>query len=107
MALSSRERNAVAKAVELGGAALVRRVRYGVYEVPSATEAGVVYRVEQRELGWVCSCPAGEQGQPCWHKASVLIAKTQAASGCRVKGPAGPAAAPAPRRRGVKRVALT
>lgn len=31
--------------------------------VPSATTAGVVYRVE----GGRCNCKAGQAGRPCWH----------------------------------------
>ena len=92
--LNTRERNALSRAIEANLAAQVERVQYGVYRVPSTSEAGVVYTVRQAERGWTCDCPAGQSGYPCKHKAAVLIRKTEAASGCRVKAPAQPAGQP-------------
>ena len=89
--LNSRERNAVAKAVELGTAATVERVQYGVYRVPSASGT-ISYLVtvhpSQHGTKYVCDCQAGRAEQPCYHAAAVLIAKVEHASRVRVIGPA-------------------
>ena len=85
----------------------MRRHRYGLYEVGSASQAGVTYTVTTDGAeGWTCSCPAGEAGRPaCWHRAAVLVAKVEA-KGARVTGPAAPVA-PAPKvRKPRKEVAL-
>lgn len=78
--MNGRERAAFQKAIKSNGAALVQRVRYGVYAVPSADRAGVRYVVTgtsvlARELS--CTCEAGQRGLPCWHKAAVQIRKAQ------------------------------
>ena len=87
MALNKNERNAVAKAVELNGAAQVERVQYGVYRVPSAA-SDASYLVTVHGTEYVCDCTAGQHGRACWHKAAVLIAKVEHASRARVIGPA-------------------
>jgi hypothetical protein len=87
--IDTRQRNALQKAVALGGARLVRRVRYGLYRVPSASDGGREYTVTVDGRGrYGCDCPAGLAGNPCWHKASVYIAKVEHASGGRVTAPA-------------------
>lgn len=80
MAISTAERNAALKAIHLDGAAKVRRLQYGVYAVPSATEATVEYVV--RGTGRLahehtCTCPAGQHGRPCWHVYAVQLRKTR------------------------------
>jgi hypothetical protein len=89
-------RNAITRAMAHGGAAAVRRVRYGLYRVASATRPGTVHTVTVDGRGtWRCSCEAGAAGRPaCWHRAAVLIAKTEHAlrGKGRVTGPAAPSA---------------
>ena len=71
---------AVAKANRLNGAARVVRVRHGVYQVPSVTRPDVVYTVTGDGLfviDYACTCPAGQNGIPCWHAAAVRLRKTQ------------------------------
>lgn len=81
-------RRAIARALANGGARTVVRVRYGFYRVRSATQPGVEYRVSQDASGrYRCACPAGVAGRPCWHVASVYIAKVERGGG-RVTGPA-------------------
>src|SRR5688500_10277776 len=111
--LNPSERNAVAKAVELNGAAKVERVQYGIYRAPSAS-SDRSYLVTVHGTGYVCDCTAGQHGRACWHAAAVLIAKVEHASRARVIGPAPiPAEAPAAtaprviRHTGLKRIALT
>jgi hypothetical protein len=88
MVLTGRERKAISRALELGGAAAVRRLRYGVYAVASASRPGVVHTVTVDGAGaWTCTCEAGRRGRVCWHRASVFIAKVERAGGARVIGP--------------------
>jgi hypothetical protein len=88
MALTGGERKAISRALELGGAAAVRRLRYGVYAVASASRPGVVHTVTVGGAGaWACTCEAGHHGRVCWHRASVFIAKVERAGGARVIGP--------------------
>jgi hypothetical protein len=95
MALTSGERSAISRALARGGAAAVRRVRYGLYRVASSGRPGTVHTVCTDRGVWRCTCAAGVAGRPaCWHRAAVLIAKVEA-RGARVTGPATPAA-PAP-----------
>jgi hypothetical protein len=90
------ERRAIQRALALGGAALVDRVRFGLYRVESATRPGTFHTVSVGASGrYSCTCEAGVSGRACWHQASVFIAKAEADGG-RVTGPAVPAAAPAP-----------
>jgi hypothetical protein len=96
MALTSSERNAIARALARGGAAAVERVRYGLYRVASASRPGLVRTVVVDARGrYRCDCEAGLAERPCWHQAAVFVAKCEA-GGARVTGLAAPAA-PAPR----------
>ncbi|MGI8422983.1 MAG: SWIM zinc finger family protein [Chloroflexota bacterium] len=109
MALDTRQRNAIQKAVELGDEAKAERVQYGVYRVASAS-SDKTYLVTVHGAEYVCDCTAGQHGKPCHHTAAVLIAKVERTSGARVIGPA-PVAADAPvatppARRDVRRVEL-
>lgn len=88
--LDNRQRNAIKKAVDLGAGRRVRRVRYGLYRVPSATRADQVYTVSVDAAGtYSCDCPAGLAGNPCWHTAAVYVAKVEHAGRVRVTRPAG------------------
>jgi hypothetical protein len=80
MALTPAEVKAVSKANQLQGAATVIRVRRGTYQVPSATEAGVLHTVcgEGPSLAeYCCSCVAGQNARICWHLASVHLRRVQ------------------------------
>ena len=80
MALGDVQGKAIAKANRLNGAARVIRVRYGVYQVPSATQPDVLYTVTGDGLfviDYACTCPAGQNGIPCWHAAAVRLRRTQ------------------------------
>ena len=60
--MSTSERKAITKAQAMGGAAVVQRIRHGVYTVPSATEEGAFYTVTGTALDasdHSCDCPAG------------------------------------------------
>src|SRR3712207_3347643 len=82
------ERRAITKALLLGGAAAVRRVRYGVYAVASASRSGVAHTVTVAGGAYSCDCEAGRHERVCWHQAAVYVAKVEHASGSRVTGPA-------------------
>jgi hypothetical protein len=87
------ERRAITKALLLGGAAAVRRVRYGVYAVASASRPGVAHTVTIDARGaYRCDCEAGRHERVCWHAAAVYVAKVEHASGGRVTGAARSAA---------------
>jgi SWIM zinc finger len=89
-----RRRRAIARALAHGGAAAVRRVRFGRYEVASASRPGTVHTVAVDARGaYRCSCPAGISGRACWHAAAVYVAKVEHAmqGKGRVTGPAAPA----------------
>ena len=61
--MSTSERKAISKAQQIGGAAVVQRIRQGLYTVPSATEAGVFYLVTGTAIDasdLSCDCPAGK-----------------------------------------------
>jgi hypothetical protein len=80
MALTANEQRALHKAIELNGAALVRRLEHGVYEVPSATRNGqthIVTGVAMDASDHACTCEAGTQGLVCWHSAAVRLARVQ------------------------------
>jgi len=71
-----REHVAVKKARALGGPALVRRLGYGRYVVPSASDPALAYVVSGTGpllSGYRCSCPAGGFGNVCHHVASVHL----------------------------------
>ncbi len=64
--LNTSERNAISKAQQMGGAAVVRRITHGVYQVPSATEADAYYTVTGTAMDasdHTCDCPAGKHGR--------------------------------------------
>ena len=91
------ERRAISRAVALGVAGEVQRVRLGWYRVPSTTQPGTVYTVRVVDGRYTCDCPAGRSGRPCVHAAGVFIRKVEAnANGARVTGPAAPPPAAAP-----------
>jgi SWIM zinc finger len=100
MAPETSRRNAISLALARGGAAAVRRVRYGHYRVESASRPGAVHTVSVDARGrYRCSCEAGVAGRPaCWHRAAVLIAKVEQASRgkARVTGAPSGRAAEAP-----------
>ena len=80
MALGDAQGKAIAKANRLNGAARVIRVRHGVYRVPSATQPDVQYTVTGDGpfvVDYACTCPAGQNGIPCWHAAAVRLRRTQ------------------------------
>jgi hypothetical protein len=79
--LTAAQRKALVKAIKLNGAALVTRLEYGVYAVPSQTQPGVEYLVRGVRLDGSdhsCTCEAGNRGIPCWHIAAVRLARVQA-----------------------------
>lgn len=79
---------AINKALAMGGASTVERVRYGTYKVASRTREQLHHTVSVDARGtYHCTCEAGLQGRPCWHAAAVYIAKVEHASGGRVAGP--------------------
>jgi len=86
-AFTTRHAAAITKAVALGTAATVQRVRFGLYRVPSS-DGTRTYRVTVVGSRYSCECPAGQHGKACVHAAAVLVAKTERASGGRVTGPA-------------------
>ena len=92
MAPQELRRRAIARALANGGAAAVRRVRFGLYEVASASRPGTQHRVRVIGANWFCSCEASLAGKPCWHQAAVYVAKLEHAMGGkgRVTGPASP-----------------
>jgi hypothetical protein len=88
MTTDEMRRRAVAKALVMAGAADVRPVRYGLYLVGSASRPGAVVHTVTgtREDGadLKCTCEAGLSGKPCWHAASVWLAKMEHNFGVRV-----------------------
>ena len=98
MALTGSERRAITRALAHGGAAAVRRLRYGVYAVRSASRPGVMHTVTVDTAGaWACTCEARQHERVCWHQAAAYVARVEHASGGRVVTPAG-ASAPTPER---------
>jgi hypothetical protein len=99
MALTSSERNAISRAMAMGGAAAVTRIRLGLYRVASASRPGRFHTVAVDARGrYAWDCEAGLAGRVCWAQAAVFIAKVEHASKGRAKvtGPASPVAIPAP-----------
>lgn len=76
---------AISKALAMGGADTVTRLRHGLYDVESASRPGQVHRVSVIGRNWFCTCPARER-PACWHRAAVYVAKVEA-GGVRVTGP--------------------
>lgn len=105
--LSTNARNAYHKAIERNGAALVRRLEHGVYELPSATRNGQTYLVTGAAADGsdhLCDCEAGRRGLMCWHVASVVLRRTQETAKAQARKLAH---VPAPAlRRPLQRVAL-
>ncbi len=70
--LGDREHTALGKGRSL--AAQVKRVKFGLYTVPSQSEPGTYWTVVQRADGGLqCVCPSGLVGRPCAHKAAVVV----------------------------------
>lgn len=89
------QRRAIGRAIALGVAGEVERVRRGWYRVPSTTRPATVYTVRVVDGRYTCDCPAGRAARPCVHAAGVYIRKVEAnAKGARVTGPATPPTAP-------------
>lgn len=109
MALADTQRTALSKAVALGLAADVRRVRFGEYRVPSTSQAGVTYTVTVgADNVYRCTCK-GAKHPACVHRAAVYLAKLRCNEGVQVLSvkPAGMVPSPVPAApRTVKRVAL-
>lgn len=80
---------AIGRAIALGVAGEVVRVRRGWYRVPSTTQPATVYTVRVVDGRYTCDCPAGRSGRPCVHAAGVYIRKLESGGG-RVTGPAQP-----------------
>jgi hypothetical protein len=105
------QRRALARALALGLAGEVTRLRLGWYQVGSTSAPGQAYTVHVNDGRYVCSCQAGRSGRACAHAAAVYIAKVEHGGG-RVLGVrpvalAGVSAlALAPLRQGRKEVAL-
>jgi len=76
----ARELGAVKKAQRLGLAARVRRVRLGVYLVPSTSDLPLTYSVTgigPRLADYRCVCPAASYGNVCAHVAAVALRRVQ------------------------------
>ena len=66
MALSGSERNAISRALARGGAAAIKRVRYGLYRVASASRQGTAHAVSVDDQRWYhCDCEAGIAARVC------------------------------------------
>src|ERR687886_68115 len=78
--ISENERRALLKAIKLNGAALVRRLEYGLYSVPSNTREGVEYFVCGTAMDasdHPCPCEAAQRGLKCWHVEIVRLRGVQ------------------------------
>ncbi len=84
MAILVSEQRAISKAMSLELAAQVQRVRFGLYRVPSTSEAGVVHTVIVDGGAYECTCKAANK-PACVHRAAVYLAKLQA-TGAKVVG---------------------
>jgi hypothetical protein len=94
MPAAEAQRKAISRALARGGAAVVRRVRYGLYGVESSSRPGRFHTVAVDARGrYRCDCEAGLAGRVCWAMAAVFIAKVEH-SGARVTGPAAPTVEP-------------
>ena len=77
-AKADRERTAAGKGVSLAGQ--VKRLKFGLYTVPSQSEPGVYWTVVERADGGLqCTCGAGMFGRPCAHLAAVTVRRQQEA----------------------------
>lgn len=86
---------AISRAIALGLAGEVVRVKCGWYRLPSTTRPGQWWTVRVVGGRWSCDCEAGRSGRPCVHQAAVLIRKLES-GGARVTGPAPHAGEAAP-----------
>jgi len=84
MAITMSEQRAISKAMALDLAAQVERVRFGLYRVPSTSEAGVTWTVTTENGVYECTCKAANK-TACVHRAAVYLAKVQA-HGAKVVG---------------------
>ncbi len=84
MAITASEQRAISKAMSLTLAAQVERVRFGLYRVPSTSEAGVLHTVMVDSGVYDCTCRAANK-PACVHRAAVYLAKLQA-TGAKVVG---------------------
>ncbi|HXI15040.1 MAG TPA: SWIM zinc finger family protein [Chloroflexota bacterium] len=84
MAITASEQRAISKAMALDLAAQVERVRFGLYRVPSTSEAGVTWTVAIENGTYSCTCKAANKSA-CVHRAAVYLAK-MVASGAKVVG---------------------
>jgi hypothetical protein len=89
MTVAEMQRRAIRRAISLGLAGEVQRVRYGWYRLPSTTRPGVFWTVRVVDGRWTCDCEAGRAGRPCVHAAAVYIRKVEA-TGATVVAPATP-----------------
>jgi hypothetical protein len=78
---------AIKRAIGLGLAGEVIRVRCGWYQLPSTTRLGQVWTVRVVEGRYSCNCEAGRSGRPYVHQAAVFRRKTEA-GGASVVAPA-------------------
>jgi hypothetical protein len=65
--------NALHKAAAMLSAGVRLRYAGGILYVPSATNAGVLYRLWKENGVWKCDCAASLRGEPCWHTAAAAI----------------------------------
>jgi len=84
MAITASEQRAISKAMNLELAAQVKRVRFGLYRVPSTREEGVTWTVAIENGTYSCTCRAANK-PACVHRAAVYLAK-MVASGAKVVG---------------------
>ena len=99
MATTNGVRNAISRALALGGAVAVTRVRYGRYRVASSSRPGRFHTVTVDAGGrYRSDCEAGRVERVCWHQAATYIAKLERGAGVRVVGPAAGAPPAAPER---------
>jgi hypothetical protein len=65
--------NALHKAAAMLSAGVRLRFVGGVLFVPSANNAGKVYRLWKENGLWKCDCTASVKGEPCWHTAAAAL----------------------------------
>lgn len=110
MELSTMQQRAMAKAVEAGLPAKVKRIAFGHYEVPSTSREGKTHTVRHTrgidgEAALVCSCEGGSR-PVCVHRAALYVRRLQE-QGVRVTAVKAPATLkPAPARHPRKQVVL-
>jgi hypothetical protein len=65
--------NALRKAAAMLSAGVRLRYVGGILYVPSASNAGVLYRLWKENGVWKCDCAASLRGDPCWHTAAAAL----------------------------------